>query len=125
MYVLLFDDECLVCNRSIQFLLARDGGVFKFAALQGDYGRQIVQQHQLEQIDSVILVEGDRVFTHSTAVLRALRFIPKWRLLTFLRFVPKSLRDIVYNYIARHRHRLPLKEQCLYLTNEQRRRFLQ
>lgn len=125
MLVLLFDDDCLVCNRSIQFLLARDEGAFKFAALKSEYGQHIVKEHQLQHIDSVILVEHHQVYTHSTAVLRALRYVPKWRYLTILRLIPKTIRDIVYKYIARNRHKLPMKEQCLYLTPEQRTRFLQ
>ena len=123
MQVLLFDDDCLVCNRSIQFLLERDGGAFMFAPLQGDYGQQIVQQYNLQQVDSVILVEDGKVYTESTAVLRAIRFVPKWRILSLLRIVPRSIRDIVYKYIAANRHKVPLK-QCMLLTPEQRTRFL-
>lgn len=124
MNVLLFDDDCLVCNRAVQFLLKRDGGAFHYAALQGEYGQQLIAQHRLEQIDSVLFVENGRVYTHSTAVLRALRFIPRWRVLTLLRIVPRIFRDVVYNFIARHRKKLQQAEQCLYLTPEQRKRFL-
>lgn len=123
MLVLLFDDDCLVCNRSVQFLLERDGGALMFAALQGEYGQKIVAQHQLHDIDSVVFVEHGKVYTHSTAVLRALRYVPKWRALSVLRIVPKSFRDIVYKYIARNRHRVQL-QQCKLLTHEQRTRFL-
>lgn len=124
MLVLLFDDDCLVCNRSIQFLLARDQGVFKFAALKSEYGQQVVVKHQLQHVDSVIFVEHEKVYTHSTAVLRALRYVPRWRVLSILRLVPRFIRDIVYNYITSNRHHLPMKGQCLFLTKEQRTRFL-
>ncbi|MER1999901.1 MAG: DCC1-like thiol-disulfide oxidoreductase family protein [Lysinibacillus sp.] len=123
MLVLLFDDDCLVCNRSVQFLLERDGGALMFAALQGEYGKKIVAEHGLQHIDSVVFVENGHVYTHSTAVLRALRYVPKWRVLSLLRIIPKSFRDIVYKYIARNRHRVPL-QQCMLLTREQRTRFL-
>jgi predicted DCC family thiol-disulfide oxidoreductase YuxK len=39
--VLLYDGLCGFCDRTVQFILARDaGGPMHFAPLQGDYARQ-------------------------------------------------------------------------------------
>ncbi len=127
--VLLFDGVCNLCNASVNFIIDRDrGGDFRFAALQSDAGRQLLETHRLADanIDSVVLVEGDRAYIESTAALRAARLLGfPWSLLAALLVVPRPIRDWGYKLIARNRYRLfGRSESCRMPTEELRARFL-
>ena len=125
MRLILFDDDCLVCNRMLQFIMKRDNEQFHFAGLQSEIGEKLVERFQLQHIDSVILIEDERAYTHSTAVWKiALRLNGLWKLGAALAVIPKPLRDIGYNIVAANRKKIPLK-QCMLLTPVQRKRFLQ
>ena len=75
----------------------------------------------------MILVEGDRAFTRSTAALRvAKRLSGAWPLLYVFVIVPRFLRDAVYGWVARNRYRwFGRKDHCLVPTPELRSRFLE
>jgi predicted DCC family thiol-disulfide oxidoreductase YuxK len=106
--VVLFDGVCNLCNGSVQFIIAHDPAAhFRFAALQSEAARRLLSESGLnDQLpDSVALIECGRVFTRSTAALHiARRLCFPWPLLYALIVVPRTLRDVVYNLIARHRY---------------------
>src|SRR2546423_12627317 len=58
--VLLYDGVCGFCNKTVQMILERDRrGTMRFAALQSDYGRAVVERHaSLRGVDSVVFVEN-------------------------------------------------------------------
>src|SRR5688500_10102871 len=103
----LFDGVCNFCDSSVNFIIDRDrDAYFKFAPLQSDIGRKLAADHGLESrvgerngspdqlipIDSVILIEDGKAYTHSTAALRILRRLgPPWSLLYGFMAVPKSI----------------------------------
>ncbi|PYQ94301.1 MAG: hypothetical protein DMF96_26650 [Acidobacteria bacterium] len=107
--VILFDGVCNLCSGFVQFVIAHDpAGRFRFAALQS------------------VLVEGDRVFTQSTAALRIARGLGlPWRLVYGLIAVPRPLRDWMYDIVARHRYQwFGRRDGCLVPTADERARFL-
>lgn len=115
MLVLLYDGLCGFCDRTVQFVLARDpGGPMKFATLQGEFAARVLQQRpELQSIDSLILVEtaetGDAapVLVRSAAVLAIAEYLGgTWRMAALLRILPAPLRDWSYDLFARHRFRL-------------------
>lgn len=125
----LFDGVCNLCNGTVLFLIDKDGaGYFKFAALQSDEGRRLLARHSYDDADlsSMVLIEDGQLFTRSTAALRIMRRLPlPWRLLSGLMIVPRPLRDVGYNFIARRRYRWFGKEDaCRVPTPELRQRFL-
>ena len=107
--IVLFDGECNLCNASVQFIIDRDPrGVFRFASQQGRAGRALLARFgSADEVQrSVVLVEGDRLYTRSTAALRiAARLAGPWRLLYAFIVIPRPVRDAVYDWIARNRHR--------------------
>ncbi|PYS80228.1 MAG: thiol-disulfide oxidoreductase [Acidobacteria bacterium] len=131
--VLLYDGVCGFCNKTVQMILERDrAGAMRFAALQSDYGRAIVERHaELRGVDSVVFVEnspegGERVFVRSDAALRVLKYLGgAWKLLLAARVIPKPVRDFFYDLFARNRYRLFGKyESCRLPPPEVRSRFL-
>ena len=129
MYVVLFDGVCNLCNSSVNWIIDHDKrNEFRFASLQSDYGQQVINKFNLqgEYLNTVILVDGDRLYTRSAAVLKIAGIIGGvWGLLTVFLIVPAFIRDIVYNFIARNRYRwFGKKESCRIPTPELKSKFL-
>lgn len=109
--IVLFDGVCNLCHASVQFIIDRDpAGRFRFASLQSDVAKDLLaargQKPPTGDPDSILLLEGDRVSSHSTAALRiARRLRGAWKLLALCLVVPRPVRDFVYRYIARNRYR--------------------
>ncbi|MFN7973935.1 MAG: thiol-disulfide oxidoreductase DCC family protein [Acidobacteriota bacterium] len=130
--IVLFDGVCNFCNGAVNFLIDRDpAGNLAFAPLQSPKGQEILAAHGLpatgqEALDTMILVEDDRVSTRTTAALRTLPYLKQpWPLLRVLLAVPRPLRDLAYRAFARNRYRLfGKRETCRVPTPEIRARFL-
>jgi predicted DCC family thiol-disulfide oxidoreductase YuxK len=132
-HLLLYDGECGLCDRAVQFLLPRDRGrVLTFAPLQGSTAAALRSRLAVpRELDSLLLVldagsPGERLLTRSSAVLGSLDVIGGiWRLLSWLRLVPRPVRDAVYVFVAKRRAiwfgRLPA---CRVPTPAERDRFL-
>jgi predicted DCC family thiol-disulfide oxidoreductase YuxK len=128
--VVLFDGVCNMCNAITRFVIAHDPapGRFRFAPLQSESGQRLLHQHGLptEDLDSFVLVEGDRASVGSTAGLRVLRLLGlPWSLLWILILVPRPIRDPLYGLIARNRYRwFGKREVCMVPTPDVRSRFV-
>lgn len=114
--IILFDGVCNLCNASVQFVLTRDkNDRFLFAALQSEKGRQLLTNHPAQHADSVVLIEGDTIYTESTAALRIAKHLSGgWFLLYPLIIVPPFIRNAIYRFIARYRYQwFGKKAQCM------------
>ena len=129
MPILLFDGHCNLCNAWVQFIVKRDSaGTIRFASLQSGSGRRLLEEHKIDAnyIDSLVLFEEESFSLSSNAALRILLYLNGWeRHLIFLSVVPRSLRDIVYRFIAKNRYKwFGRREQCMVPTAELSKRFL-
>lgn len=126
--VAFFDGVCNLCNASVNFLLERDRrALLRFAPLQGATFAALARDHpELAGIDSFVLWDGARVHTRSSAALRAGMMLGwPWRLGGALLAVPRPLRDLAYDFIARRRYRwFGRRDSCRMPTPELRARFL-
>jgi predicted DCC family thiol-disulfide oxidoreductase YuxK len=128
--VVLFDGVCNLCNGFVNFLIDRDPGErLAVAALQSDAGQRLLAEAGLpaDSLQSVVVVDAGRTFTRSTAALRILRRLGgPWSVLALPALaVPRPLRDVVYDWIARKRYGwFGRQELCRIPTPELRRRFL-
>ncbi len=79
-----------------------------------------------DAIDTVVLVVGDRLYTRSDAALEILRRLGGvWASLSIFRWVPRPLRNAVYNWVARNRYRWFGQEEACWLPRpEWKSRFL-
>jgi predicted DCC family thiol-disulfide oxidoreductase YuxK len=125
--IILFDGVCNFCDSSVNFIIEHDKkGIFKFAPLQTEIGKTYIDEFGLNEIDSVILVEDGKVYTHSTAALRiAKRLDGIWSWAYAFIIVPRFIRDFFYKLFAANRYRLfGKKDACMLPTPEVRARFL-
>lgn len=128
--IILFDGVCNFCNATINFLIDRDKkGVFRFAALQSEPGREILEKHNITlstDFDSVIAEKDGKLYQKSDAALEIARNMNgAWKLLYGFKIVPRFIRDFVYDLIAKNRYRFMGKmDACRIPTPELRARFL-
>lgn len=127
--ILLFDGVCNLCNGFVQFLIKRDSkGLFHYTALQSNAGQQLQKMHGInpENIDTVILIHQDKVYTHSDVALYIAKQLGSWwSIFSIFSIIPKSTRDQIYNWIARNRYRwFGKQESCMLPRAEWKNRFL-
>ena len=127
--VILFDGVCNLCNGFVQFVIRNDRkGKFKFASLQSEFSQRELSTWNIDhqQISTVILLDGGRIYSKSTAALKIFRKLDGfWPLLFVFIVVPKFLRDAVYNTVAKNRYKwFGKKESCMLPTPELKDRFL-
>lgn len=104
--VILFDGVCNLCTGSVQFVIARDSRKrFRFASLQSPVAEKLLGER--DQLESMVLVVGDKVYRKSTAALKIARCLDGlWPLLSVFLVIPRFLRDAVYDWIGRRRYRM-------------------
>jgi predicted DCC family thiol-disulfide oxidoreductase YuxK len=116
--ILKFDTTCLLCHRTVQFILRHDKkDVFLFDTLtSGEY----------EGIDSVVFIYQGQTYFYSTAVLKAIELLGGWwKLCLIFSIIPVSWRDYLYKVIAKNRSKWFGKtDTCLIPKEKDRRKFL-
>lgn len=126
--VILFDGVCNFCNRSVQFIIKRDrSGYFRFASQQSSAGSALLGAFpEALGTDSIVLIEREKAYTESTAVLRiARRLDGLWKAAYLAIVIPRPLRDLFYRWFARRRYRWFGKQSsCMMPTPDMRERFL-
>lgn len=113
-HLILFDDTCSFCVRSVDKIRSWDRKKqFLFAPIMGDRAKDALrgQWKKFRDANTLILVENYQTSSSKTwikgrAVMRILWLIGGYRkLVGWLAFVPLGV-DQVYAFIAKRRHRL-------------------
>ena len=105
---IIFDGICNLCNWVVR-ITSRKRARFNYIVLQSETGKGILAQYGIsgEAGNSVVLLEKDRVYTKSAAILRIFHILGGWwRVLLLFKIIPVSCRDFLYDIIARNRYRL-------------------
>lgn len=127
--VVLFDGVCNVCNGWVDFLLRHDRRRrLRFASLQSPLGRVCNEAAGLpaDDLDTMMLLDGGRLWTRSSAILRTLGMLGlPWSLAGVLFAFPAPLRDSSYGILVRNRYRwFGVSDTCRVPTPDERARFV-
>jgi predicted DCC family thiol-disulfide oxidoreductase YuxK len=127
--VVLFDGVCNLCNGLVAFLLPRDSaGRLRFAPLQSDAGRTLLDRHGFptEEFDTFVLVEGDRAYTKSDAAIRVAELLGwPYRVARVARLLPAGVRDRLYDAVAANRYDwFGRRDRCMVPDEDVSDRFL-
>ncbi|KAL2926491.1 hypothetical protein RDABS01_019442 [Bienertia sinuspersici] len=84
--------------------------IMLYDALQSEAGKKLLRRsgRAPDDISSVVLVEKERSYIKSEAVLKIMEYIdlPFPQLAFFLKFVPLFVRDIAYDNLANNRYNI-------------------
>jgi len=113
----------------VQFVLRHNRRAdLKFAPAQSARGSELLARHGFDpqQLETFVVLVDGRAFVRSAAALEIARHLDwPWRALCGLRLLPRSVRDALYNVIARNRYRwFGRRAQCMVPTAATRARFL-
>lgn len=127
--VLLYDGECGLCTRSVQFVLDHNGANnISFAALQSPIAAELCEPFGIDTTDlsSLVFIDSGQAYRMSDATAQiATHLDSPWSFGSTLRFVPRVVRDAAYRLVAGNRLRLGFsKDACRLPTTEERARFL-
>ncbi|CAM1366302.1 conserved hypothetical protein [Tenacibaculum litoreum] len=128
--VILFDGVCNFCNDSVLKVIKYDvKNQFVFTSLQSNIGKEITQYLGVDtsKVDSIILYEPNVAYDiKSTAALKIMNdFGGIWKLTQVFWVFPESLRNIVYDYIAKNRYKwFGKKDACMIASKEIQEKFL-
>ena len=107
--IVFFDGICVLCNRSVDFLLKKDHKKrLKYASLQSGLASEYLRKLQYTSIpdDTIIFYDEARIFTKSTAVLKIAGYLGfPYSLFAVFLVIPLIWRDWMYDLIARNRLR--------------------
>jgi predicted DCC family thiol-disulfide oxidoreductase YuxK len=128
--VIIFDGKCVLCSSFAQFILRKDRSArFRLLAAQSDLGNALYRHFGLDPMsyETYVLLQEGKAYFRSEASIRILDGLGEaWSLFaTLARLVPASLRDALYDVIARNRLRwFGTREQCYLPGPSQADRFL-
>ena len=122
MNIVLFDGICNLCNASVRFITRHDkNNTIQFASLQSETAKQLLLKMNIDsqKIDSIIFISNEKMFIKSDAAIEIAKLMDGFpRLLKYFQFIPRPIRDYVYDMIAKNRYRLFGKTCSLQPSNQ-------
>ena len=125
--IIFYDGDCGFCNRTVKYILENDKtkSLF-FASIQSEYTQDLFQENNWEplKLNTFYLLENGVLHKKSKAALKVASYFSfPLRLLKVFQIIPICIRDQVYDFIAKRRHRI-LKGYCVMLSDEEKSRFM-
>ena len=106
--VVLFDGDCSLCNRVIRFLemnnKTRNIRFIPINSYMGKRFRESLPPFALTA-DSIVVLLNGRSYIQSTAIIMLAKYLKfPWNMISIVRILPLSIRDLLYTLIARNRY---------------------
>lgn len=104
--LIIFDDDCVLCNRFAQWIAQSDKQRrFKFISLKAASAKNLLPK-QRNALASVILLQNNKIYIESNAALHIVKQLSGWKkvLYVFVLF-PKAFRNFLYHIVARNRYK--------------------
>ena len=109
MNIVLFDGICNLCNASVRFISKHDkNSKIHFASLQSEMAKELLSKMAIDtkKIDSIIFISDEKIFFKSNAAIEIAKMLDGFpNYLKYFQFIPRAIRDIVYDLIAKNRYR--------------------
>ncbi len=125
--ILFFDDECILCNKTVQWILSNESvPIIHFCRLQSNYAKNFIPKH-LKDINSVILFKDNKFYTHLDAFIQLIPHLKqKWKWLIMMKVFPSFLRKGIYSFVARHRKKwFGSTTECWIMHGEWKNRIIE
>ncbi len=125
--IMAYDGDCLLCSNAVRFFAGEDRcRLIRFTTLQGELGQQMIAQSGTAGEETMLVEWRGEIAARSSAALVLLEALGGiWRLFAICgRGVPVALRDALYRFIARRRHRWFKESACALPSPEVTSRLL-
>ncbi len=126
--IIFFDGVCNFCHSLVNFIIDHDKDCrFMFAPLQSGEGKDFLSKYNIMlHPDSVVYYEAGDFFTGSNAIIRILKKLGGFYSAAIaLYIIPRFIRDIFYDLIARHRFLIfGKKDSCMIPDEGIKSRFI-
>ena len=110
MNIVLFDGICNLCNASVRFISKHDkNSKIQFASLQSEKAIELLKNSAFnnENLNSIVFIADQKIFLKSDAAVEIAKLLNGFpRYLQYFRFIPRPIRDFIYDLIAKNRYRL-------------------
>ena len=128
--IIIFDGKCVLCSGFVQFVMKVDRRKrLRLLAAQTPLGEALYRHFDLRygDFDTYVLLEGGRVRVKSDAALRIFSILGlPWSLMRIGYILPRSWRDALYDFVARHRVAwFGVRETCYMPSAADAGRFVQ
>ena len=118
--LILFDGVCVLCSRVCQFVSRRDRrGYFRYLPIQSPEGRLLAGALGIDpdRPDTFAFIAGGRGHVKSDAALLIARVLPGWHWAWPAHWLPRLIRDAIYDFVARNRYKwFGRREVCILPT---------
>ena len=122
MNIVLFDGICNLCNASVRFISKHDkNSKIQFASLQSEMAKELLSKMAIDtkKIDSIIFISDEKIFFKSNAAIEIAKMLDGFpNYLKYFQFIPRAIRDIVYDLIAKNRYRFFGKSCAISPSNQ-------
>ena len=106
---ILFDSRCNLCSKTVKNIMKIDSkNIFNFISNNSKAGKKIITDYNLNSIttQTIILFTSEKEFLIKSdaviAIISRLNFV--FKIFNVFYVIPKKMRDIGYDYIARNRY---------------------
>lgn len=128
-HIILFDGACNLCSGWVNFLLKKTAKVdFYFCAVQSESGKKYLRELRMptDTFDTMVYLCRGRALYKSDALLTVLAQLSwPWRILSVMKLLPQSIRDWLYDRLAKNRYAIAGKRCSCYRPEEhQKNRFI-
>ena len=124
--IIFYDDNCVLCNYSIQFLIKTDPqNQSLFAPLQGELAKKSIDLIYIKKLDSFVILSNCNSYVKARALKFIIRHLETLSFYNWLLFIPNPILDLAYSFVGKIRYKVFGKSKnCLYLNKEIKKRFI-
>jgi predicted DCC family thiol-disulfide oxidoreductase YuxK len=122
-----YDGDCVLCSRTVIFLLKVDKKKrLKFAPLAGTTSQSLSIHQALASEATVVYYKDGKLFYRSTAVLKITQQLAMpWPLFSIFLLIPAFIRDYIYCVIGKNRYKWFGKNETFFIKqHNHENRFL-
>jgi len=124
--IIFYDDNCVLCNHSIQFLIKKDlKNQFVFAPLQGKLAKKSIDLIYIKKLDSFVVLSNCNSYVKGKAIKFIIQNLKTLSFYKWVLFIPNPILDLAYSFIGKIRYKVFGKSKnCLYLNKKLKNRFI-
>ena len=131
--IVFYDGYCVLCSKSIDFILSRDTlAAFRFASLQSDFAQRILREMgypvaSIGSLSNIVYLRNNHIKIKSDAVLSILWDLGGiYKISRLVYFLPRVIRDFGYDRLAELRYRIfGKRDACRVPTQQELSRFME